>query len=339
MDSGEEPGSNKDYHQEEKAKGQGKNKTRTSTKRSREEIEERKEGGGPAPRAYLRRRVIKESTESSEEEEFTPATQELNSEEEEELRLDTAGCDPEVEACFTSIQVNLREAADRIRDRASDLCCLYHERDKEWIKLKKYTERKERELDSAKLEISNLRNQVRRLTGTIRRANDTDWTTVEPLQLDSTILNSDRVYCPSPKLAKSINRCFDRYRKGHHCDWLDYYLEVTGHSENNLDSQVSQVGQGLDRVQKFYQAIEDNSDDHSAIKEIIGLTSLENNFVGLRTRPISVEVTVEPRLLPGIGEVIVLRRETEGEEVGETSEEESDSQEPIGRLKNDSDYE
>ena len=162
---------------------------------------------------------------------------------------------------------------------------------------------------------------------------------MESLQLDSTILNSDRVYCPSTKLAKSINRCFDRYRKGHHCDWLDYYLEVTGHSENNLDSQVSQVGQDLDRVQKFYQAIEDNSDDYSAIKEIIGLTSLENNFVGLRTRPISVEVTVEPRLLPGIGEVIVLRRETEGEEVRETSEEESDSQEPIGRLKNDSDYE
>ena len=120
---------------------------------------------------------------------------------------------------------------------------------------------------------------------------------------------------------------------------MDYYLEVAGLSENSLDNQISEIGENLDRIQKFYQAIEDNSDDTSAIKEIIGLSTLERYFVGLRTRPIRVELIVEPRLLPGVGEVIILRRETEGEEVQETSEEDSDNQETVGRLKNDSDYE
>ena len=252
--------------------------------------------------------------------------------------MDTLGCDPEVEACLTSIQVNLKEASETIKERALDLCNLYHERDKDWIKLKKHTERKERELDSAKKEIVELRDQIRRLTGTIRRANDTNWNTLEPVHLDNTILNSDRLYCPSPKVTKSINRCFERYKKGYHCDWLDYYLEVAGLSENSLDNQVSEIGENLDRIQKFYQAIEDNSDDTSAIKEIIGLSTLERYFVGLRTRPIRVELIVEPRLLPGVGEIIILRRETEGEEVQETSEEDSDNQEGIGRLKNNSDY-
>lgn len=288
----------------------------------------------------MRRKVIRETSESSEEEEFTPSHQELNSEEEEELRLDTAGLDPEVEACFTTIQVSLKEASSRIRNRASDLCCLYHEKDKEWIKLKKYTNKKEEELDSAKQEIQELRDQVRRLTGTIRRANDTNWNTLQTVNIDNSILSSDRLYCPSPKVTKSINRCFERYKRGYHCDWLDYYLEVVGDSDsNNLEGQVSEIGQNLDRVQRFYQAIEDNIEDTPLLKEIIGLTSLESYFVGLRSTPIRVELIVEPRLLPGVGEVVVLRRETEGEEVTETSEEDSDNQETQGGLKNDSDYE
>ena len=55
---------------------------------------------------------------------------------------------------------------------------------------------------------------------------------------------------------------------------------------------------------------EGNSEE---LKEILGLSKLEE-FVGVRGLPVEVKLKVEPRILPSVGEVIVIRREEAGEE-------------------------
>ena len=98
-------------------------------------------------------------------------------------------------------------------------------------------------------------------------------------------------------------------------DWLTYYLDHMQPTEEVEANQFEAVSQNLERAHKLHQLVVAHEGDQKKLREILGLCRLEEYF-GLRGgKPVTVSLTVDPRIIPAEGEVFVLRRNAQEESV------------------------
>ena len=169
----------------------------------------------------------------------------------------------------------------------------------------------QRELDQKESTIENLKEDLVRYQRIFERGSDPTWqqNKFPSCFKSSQLIASGKVLPVSQQFIESVNLCFDNGSR----DWLDFYLDQLAPSEEPDTEQIEAISKNLDRVQKFQQLILSHEGNSEELKEILGLSKLEE-IVGVRSVPVEVKLKVEPRILPNVGEIIVIRREEAGEE-------------------------
>lgn len=150
-------------------------------------------------------------------------------------------------------------------------------------------------------------NRVRALDNIVRRPDEDRSKFYFPTCWSNEVQAACGVVSLSDRCKEAINRCFSSNSSS---DWLDIYKEEAAVQDIPNLNIAEKVAWNIDRAQKLSLTIAklEAAGDTEKIKEVIGLSRLEEK-VGIRGHKIQVTLSIEPRVLPEVGEIFVIRRE------------------------------
>ena len=150
-------------------------------------------------------------------------------------------------------------------------------------------------------------NRVRCLQNIVRRPDEDRSKFYFPTCWSSEVQAACGIVSLSDRCKEAINRCFSANPNS---DWLDIYKEEAAIAGLPTDNLSEKVGFNIDRAQKLSLIIAklEAAGETEKLKEVIGLNRLEER-VGTRGHRIRVTLNIEPRILPEVGEIFVIRRE------------------------------
>ena len=303
-----------DSHQEGASAG---NKKRS---RDSEEEEEKRDRGGPSPARRLRSRLEIVDNKSEDSESETGGLFDTDSEsEEEDIR---GGCGPAEKFAVKNLNNILEDLENikKIERKVNYVKTLVKDKDKNLKSLKKEIQETREETAVKVEEVEDLKNKIlvlerennslKRYKSAWERSNSPRWndSILPSCQEAQSLIARGEVLALSEPFLKAINHQLNNSDT----DWLDYYLDHLAPDQTEV-ANFEAISSNLDRIHKLQQIIldaEESDNKEEILKEVLGLSRIEE-LCGVRSgAPVRATLTVEPRILPRVGEVIVIRRES-----------------------------